>query len=471
MAKNVKKKAQLKKSQKKIAIKAKSRAAVPLSKASAKKKAISSGKKVTASKATATAARSHTSGNKKVNSTKNLIKKSDAIMKSAEREQPSFMMKAPRQALGRGLSALLSTSPVPVRPAENTEHLRPVPLVEPTTRAWHAEVISQDETMETQFEVRDSVIEAIHQIDSEEEEAEEVSAFSAHNGHSQFGNGLSEVDLVSSRSTQEVRFLPLEHVIASSGQPRKRFVQSEIDTLANSIKESGVLQPILVRKLAGDSLRFEIVAGERRYRAAGLAGLSSIPAIVREFSDKEALEIGIIENIQRENLDPIEEAEAYARLIEEHGETQGSIAASVGKDRASVANALRLLKLPEKVRSMIAAGELSAGHGRAILMVEDEVGQLALAKRITTENLSVRQAEAVASGKNLNPSKEKKASSSNAPSTFMLKTPAALALEDRLRRALGTKVNLMLSKEGAGELKISFFSRAEFESFLERVGA
>lgn len=273
-------------------------------------------------------------------------------------------------------------------------------------------------------------------------------------------------------ATQEgqLLYLSIDRVVPNKEQPRQRFAASEIDSLASSIKQSGVLQPIIVRRnKALPAGTFEIVAGERRFRAAKQAGLMKVPALLRQLSDREALELGIIENVQRSDLNPIETAQAYQRLISDFGATQDEVAKTLGRDRTSVANALRLLKLPPEVQQLMIKGELSAGHGRALLMLSSADEQVALARRIIGEQLSVRTSEGVASGKG--------APENNTPRTAQKgrasrsKNPRVLELEARFRSVLGTKVSLELNQEGSGELRISFFSPAELESLLERLGA
>ena len=260
--------------------------------------------------------------------------------------------------------------------------------------------------------------------------------------------------------TDGLLMLPLDALKANEDQPRLHFEESEIEALASSIRESGILQPILVRRGEAEG-QFQIVAGERRFRAAQAAGLSKIPAVFRDLSDRETLELGIVENVQRSDLNPIEVASAYERLIKEFGLSQEEVAKTVGKERVSISNSVRLLKLPEDVQSLIAAKEISAGHGRALLMLDSAGKQRVLAKRIAKDKLSVRAAEQIASGKSL----EKKTK----PKKTEKKSPAVLDLEQRIRRGLGTKVSLSMDKEGAGEIKINFFSSDELESLLERL--
>ena len=278
-------------------------------------------------------------------------------------------------------------------------------------------------------------------------------------------------------------YLSIDRVTPNLDQPRKHFDAGELQELAETIRKTGLLQPLVVRRKGSESgqlAAYEIVAGERRYRAAKLAGLVKIPAILKQLDDQEALEIGIIENVQRANLNPIEEALAYQRLIHFFGSTQAEVAEKVGKDRASVANLLRLLKLDTEVQELIAEGALSAGHGRALLMCSTPAAQKELAARILEEGLSVRAAEAVVSGKdaaaeaaspgtpeasapNVSPQRNRE-SAARGP-----KPPHIISLEERLRRELGTKVSLSVNDAGSGELRIAFFSLEELEGLVERI--
>ena len=267
--------------------------------------------------------------------------------------------------------------------------------------------------------------------------------------------------------------LALDRILPNKDQPRQTFVQEEIDRLSDSIRETGLLQPIIVRRKGtdvGQLATFEIVAGERRWRAAKQAGLMKVPAIVRQLTDRETLEIGIIENVQRANLNAIEEAVAYQRLVQEFGASQGEVAASVGKDRASIANSIRLLKLSPDVQKRIERGELSAGHGRALLALQAEADQQCLAQKIVDETLSVRQTEQLV--QEYVRALAQPAPASDVGVAVKEQSLAIGALEERLRRALGTKIRLTLSpRTGRGELKISFFSEAELESIIEKLGA
>ena len=187
--------------------------------------------------------------------------------------------------------------------------------------------------------------------------------------------------------------LPLSQIKTNENQPRKSFDQDKLNELADSIRQNGVLQPILVRKV-GD--QYEIVAGERRYQAAVLAELKEIPVVIREISDKEVFQLALIENLQRADLNPIEEAQGYSKLIRDNGLTQEQLGKILSKSRSSIANTLRLLDLPEEVQDMMAEGRLSAGHARAILAVADEEARIRFARKVLEERLSVRQTESLA---------------------------------------------------------------------------
>jgi len=246
--------------------------------------------------------------------------------------------------------------------------------------------------------------------------------------------------------------LSLEQLIPSPLQPRVNFEPEALADLASSIREKGVLQPLLVRKVGE---KYEIVAGERRWRASCLAGLSEVPVIVRELSDLETLEIAIIENLQREDLGPVEEARAYARLLE-HGKSQEEVAGAVGKARSTVANALRLLALPDDALRALENGDITPGHARAILAQPEEDRVWALTQMLNG-GLNVRQAEAL---------RREKASSAQA--NPVLNRPFA-PLELDLGRALGTKVRIAGSDK-KGRLELSYGSSEELQGLLDKLG-
>ncbi len=218
------------------------------------------------------------------------------------------------------------------------------------------------------------------------------------------GKGLNA--LITSNLIEEgeqVKEVSVSEIRPNPYQPRKEFEQSAIDELAHSIREHGIIQPLIVRK----SIKgFELVAGERRLRAAKLAGLKQVPVVVKAYTDQQLMEIALIENLQRENLNPLEEAEAYEKLIAHHEYTQEQLAQRIGKSRPHVANMLRLLQLPESIRKLVAATELTMGHARALLSVSDENMQMQLAKDVVEKGLNVRQLEELV--KQLNVSRETK---------------------------------------------------------------
>ncbi len=254
--------------------------------------------------------------------------------------------------------------------------------------------------------------------------------------------------------SQAISTVALKQIIPNRYQPRTIFVEDHLEELAQSIKEHGVLQPIVVRR-KGDGV-YELIAGERRLRAATLAGLSAIPAVVRNSNDEKSLALALVENIQRQNLNPMEEAKAYSRLMGEFGLTQDLVASSVGKDRSSIANILRLLALHKEVQQFIESGELSLGHAKVLAGISTPSAQLQIAKRIVSEHLSVRQAEQLIAGKKgANSNKNSK----SLPNKFN-------HLEDQLRKHFGTKVQVKTGARG-GQLVIQYYSDEE----LDRVTA
>lgn len=242
-------------------------------------------------------------------------------------------------------------------------------------------------------------------------------------------------------------------------QPRKTFEKEALQELAQSIKENGILQPVIVRKTANGS--FEIVAGERRWRAAQLAGLHEVPVLIRSFNDKEALELAIVENIQREDLNPIEEAEGYSRLATEFGLSQQQIAEKVGKERATVSNSIRLLALPRELKDLVIKGELSVGHAKVLLSLTDAKIQSELAKRVIAEKLPVRKLEKLVAA--AGDESETKAAANAAPNTM---TQLVSALSDELQKMLGTKVQIDYA-DGKGKIKISFYSNEELNNIVD----
>ena len=253
--------------------------------------------------------------------------------------------------------------------------------------------------------------------------------------------------------------LPIEAIERNPEQPRKRFDELKLEELAASIREHGVVEPILVRKDGG---KYRILAGERRWRAAARAGLKEIPAVVREASEREAFELALVENLQRADLNAIEEAEAYDVLVSDHGLTQEEIAKRVGKERSTVANALRLLKLPEDVRDSVRDGQLDMGHARALLGIDDAEAIRKAAGRAIREGLSVRATEALVRALT---HKEKKEPPKKA------ETPAIKDLTQRLQRRLGARCRVLPKSAVAGCLEIEYSSLDELDGILARIGA
>jgi len=251
--------------------------------------------------------------------------------------------------------------------------------------------------------------------------------------------------------------VPLAAIHPNKRNPRRSFSDADLTDLAQSIREHGLVQPIIVRRRA-EGEGFEIVAGERRWRAARQAGLADIPVIVREVNDRTALELAIIENVQRADLNPLEEALGYQQLIEEHHYTQADLGQVIGKSRSHVANTLRLLKLPEEVRDMLASGLLSAGHARTLVTAADPAG---LARRIVNEGFSVRQAEALAQAP-----AEHAASSGKRPAAE--KDADTRALEKLLSDAMGMRVAISHKQRG-GELRISYRSLEQLDDLCRRL--
>lgn len=249
-------------------------------------------------------------------------------------------------------------------------------------------------------------------------------------------------------------------------QPRLQMDDARLQELAQSIRANGIIQPILVRKAGAD---FRIIAGERRWRAAQLAGLQKVPVVVRDVADgadKELLELALIENVQRENLNPIDEALAYQKLADEHQLTQEQMAAAVGKDRSSIANLMRLLRLPEEVRADLVSGALTMGHARAILGLADAAAQRHAAREVIARALSVRDAEALV--KKLSGEAGTAPGKKAAPAAAASNDVHTRAAEDRLRFALGTKVRIV-RRGGGGTVEIDFGSETELNRIYEQL--
>lgn len=269
------------------------------------------------------------------------------------------------------------------------------------------------------------------------------------------GKGLGALIESESMNNEEIAEIKINEIEPNTRQPRKNFDDEKLAQLAESIKQHGVVQPLIVSRDGG---RYKIVAGERRWRASRLAGLKTVPVIIKDLSSKQVMEVALIENIQREDLNPIEEAEAYERLIEEFGMTQEEISVTVGKSRPSIANSVRLLSLQEEIRKLIIEGEISSGHGRAILSIDSKPLQMKAVEEIIKKGLNVRDTEALV--KRLTKKKEEK------------KQKAIdieyRAIEERLREIFGTKVQIMNNKK-KGKILIEYYSEDELDRIITMV--
>ena len=276
----------------------------------------------------------------------------------------------------------------------------------------------------------------------------------------QLGRGLAalfgEADGAASADPAQQRFVPIEWIRPGKLQPRQRFAEAELEALAQSIREKGILQPLLVRSLNAQETDFELIAGERRWRAAQRVGLHAVPIIIRQISDSEALEIALIENLQREDLSPLEEAEAYRRLIDEFGRTQAGLAEALGKSRSHVANTVRLLGLPAPVRHRVDEGELSAGHARALLGAADPA---ALAEEVVRRGLNVRATERLVQRRAGTPPSERRPRDAD-----------TAALERELGAVLGLRVTLEAKKRG-GALTLHYASLDQLDRVLRLLRA
>jgi ParB family transcriptional regulator, chromosome partitioning protein len=280
---------------------------------------------------------------------------------------------------------------------------------------------------------------------------------------SRLGRGLAS--LIGDMNTEPVKLdrnrsqrrVPIDHLRPNPRNPRRNFAEAELDELATSIRERGIIQPVVVRGVRGTADQFEIIAGERRWRAAQRAGVHDVPIVLLDVSDSEALELAIIENVQRTDLNPLEEASGYQALADEFGYGQDDIAKTVGKSRSHVANTLRLLKLPEQVKAYINAGQLSAGHARALLGQADPE---AMAREIIERGLNVRQVEALAQEKTARPSKQVKSRARKSADTA--------AVERRLSDALGLSVDIEPRGDG-GVLRIRYRQLDQLDDVVRRL--
>ena len=270
------------------------------------------------------------------------------------------------------------------------------------------------------------------------------------------GRGLGALLSSAPESAATTVDLSIDAISPNPNQPRKDFNDKALRDLSASLRQSGLLQPLVVRRF-GD--RYQLIVGERRWRAAKLAGFERVPAVVREASDAESLELALVENLLREDLNPIEEAEAYQRLLAEFGWTQEELAQRVGRDRSSIANCLRLLKLPELIQADLRSGRLTMGHARALVSLPDTADQLRLREEILAHSWSVRATEDDVQRKR------------TAPARRLARRSADLAaMEDGLRAALATRVRL-IGNERAGRIEIAYSSREELDRLAEKITA
>lgn len=252
---------------------------------------------------------------------------------------------------------------------------------------------------------------------------------------------------------------PLDKIVPNRGQPRQHFDQDKLEELAQSLREHGLIEPLVVRRRPGTD-NFELIAGERRWRAAQKANLRDVLVVVRDVSAKDAYELALIENVQREDLDPIEFAEALDRLLKEHGHTQETLATRLGKDRSTIANALRLLRLPHAVRERVVNGELSEGHARALLGAPDDATLAVLAEKVVRGRLSVRQTEELVRDAKANKAGKKPGDKG------AVKSVSVRDLESRLERRLGTKIDVR-DKDGKGEIVVKYSSLDDLDRILD----
>ena len=271
------------------------------------------------------------------------------------------------------------------------------------------------------------------------------------------GDDASEEGVVADART--LRHMPIEFLVRNPRNPRRRFEEEDLADLTNSVRAKGLLQPIVVRPVDGQENAYEIVAGERRWRAAQKAGVHEVPVIIRSFSDGEALEIALVENIQRSDLNPIEEGEGYQQLIDHFSYTQQQLADSIGKSRSHIANTLRLLTLPDKIKQYLSSGALTAGHARALIATDTPE---LIADQIVKLGLSVRDAEDMA---------RKPANDSAAKSSKRLveKDADTIALEKTLAEALGLKVNIVDKGRKGGELRIAYKTLEQLDDVCKRL--
>ena len=271
------------------------------------------------------------------------------------------------------------------------------------------------------------------------------------------GKGKIGINSVPASEEKPDKMVKITMVEPNRDQPRHKFDEEALNELADSIKQYGIISPIIVQDRKD---HYEIIAGERRWRAAKIAGLKEIPVIIKNFTEQEIVEISLIENIQRENLNPIEEALAYKRLLTEFHLKQEEVAQRVSKSRTAVTNSMRLLKLADEVQQMIIDESLTIGHARALITIEDQSKQIEIAKKVVNEKLSVRDIEKLV--KDLNKPKKEKKESKQLKNDFIYQD-----IEEKLKQSLGTKVTVSAKEDGSGKIEIDFYSSEELDRILD----
>lgn len=275
-------------------------------------------------------------------------------------------------------------------------------------------------------------------------------------------NSFTEQGIADKENVSRETLIKISRIEPNEGQPRKSFDEETLKELADSMKEYGILQPLLVKR-KGDN--FQIIAGERRWRAAKMAGLKEVPVIVREYNKQQSVEIALIENVQRADLNPIEEALAYQQLMQEFGLKQEEIALRVSKNRATITNSIRLLKLAEPVQQLLISGEISSGHARALLGLEDKEQQIALASQIIEKGLNVRQVEKLVKMMTKPQKDEKeKEESEEKDLSFIFRD-----LEEKMKGIMGTKVMIHQKDKNKGRIEIEYYSASELERIVELI--
>ncbi len=282
------------------------------------------------------------------------------------------------------------------------------------------------------------------------------------------GRGLESLlgEAIGVESSEKILRINITDIQPNEAQPRKKFSEPQMESLVNSIREHGVLQPIIVRPT---SKGYKIIAGERRWRASKQLGIRELPAIVKSADSLKTIELALVENIQREDLNPIEKATAFSELKDNFGLTQEQIAKNVGQNRSTIANTLRLLDLPEEVQNFVSRGTISMGHARSLLSLKDPKKQINLSERIVNEDLSVREVEQIVSGgKTITDPTKSPMGIKLTPK--LIKSPQILDLEDGLRRAVGSKVSIM-ERNGKGKITIEFSNNAQFEGIVTKLNS